>query len=160
LDQSISGLADSKKLTAKKRQLLSQIINEKAKCTGLGWVWPAEIDELGLSRSTSLAISRALDEMDKDYDEIILDGKLNYLPDNPKCRPQVGADNAVPSVSAASIIAKVARDEYMRKLSADFPRYGFEKHVGYGTKLHLKCLRRYGPCRAHRFSYKPVMSLV
>lgn len=158
LDEPIKGLADSKTLSKEKRAEFAEIIYEKSQATGLGWVWPEEIDRLGLSRSTTLAIARAIEKI-AEYDEIILDGKFNFLKDNPRCRTMVKADKLVPAVSAASIIAKVARDEYMRKISADFPMYGFERHVGYGTKLHADGLRRHGPCQAHRLSYKPVIAL-
>jgi ribonuclease HII len=159
LGQPIGGLKDSKKLTKNQRQGLAKLIEEKAVYAGLGWASPAEVDELGLSRATALAMRRALRRMDCEYDEIIIDGKFNFLADNPKCRAVVRADDSVPAVSAASIIAKAARDNYMAKLAQRFPCYGFEKHVGYGTKQHIQMLKKHGVCEIHRLSYKPVEAL-
>ncbi len=156
LNEPIVGLKDSKKLSKSQREKLSKLIYTKSTCARLGWVWPDEIDDIGLSKATSLAINRSLADIDCDYDEIIIDGKFNFLADNPKCRALIKADDCVPEVSAASIIAKVARDEYMRKLATDYPSYGFEKHVGYGTRLHALNLQKHGPCKVHRLSYKPV----
>lgn len=160
LNDPIDGLKDSKKLTKLQREDLATLIKKTAHYSGLGWVWPAEIDELGLTGATSLAINRSLEKLELKYDEIIIDGKFNFLPDSPKCRAVVKADNTVPAVSAASIIAKVERDGYMRKIARNFPEYGFDSHVGYGTKMHIAMMRKHGPCELHRLSYKPVGAAV
>lgn len=159
LARPIPGLKDSKQISSKQRRELAVVIQETASGTGLGWVWPAEIDDIGLTQATTLAMNRALEYIQSEYDEIIIDGKLNFLPDNPKCRAVIKADSSIPAVSAASIIAKVARDEYMHSISKKFPAYGFDRHVGYGTKLHLDSLRVHGPCKQHRLSFKPIRAV-
>lgn len=159
LDKLVSGLKDSKDLTANQRQKLAEKIKTKAKATSLGWVEAKEVDSLGLTAATTLAIKRALNQINCGYDEIVIDGSINYLPDNSKSRALVKADAKVPSVSAASIIAKVARDEYMIEISKNYRGYGFDKHVGYGTKLHLEKLRQLGITDLHRQSFKPIKLL-
>lgn len=161
----INELNDSKKLTAKKRKKLSEIILDEAKATGLGWVMSDEIDEIGLSEALKLAARRAVSEVQKKhvpFTEIIIDGTQNFLVGTPlekyvSVLPK--ADFLIKEVSAASIIAKVARDNYMIKLAEKYPEYGFEKHVGYGTAAHKKALDIYGPCREHRRSFKPIADL-
>jgi ribonuclease HII len=160
LTKSIEGLKDSKKLSRKRREILAGMIQESALSIGLGWVWPKEIDELGLTEAVRLAMRRALNETNGEYDEIIIDGNYNFFPDNSRYKAIIKADDLIPAVSAASIIAKVARDDYMAKIAADFPQYAFEKHVGYGTALHVEMLKKYGICHLHRQSYKPIMALL
>jgi ribonuclease HII len=123
-------------------------------------VEPAEIDELGMTGATSLAMRRAVDQLAHEYDEIIIDGIVNYLQDDPRARPVVKADASVPVVSAASIIAKVARDEYMAKIAGEYPAYGFEQHVGYGTRLHQEMLKLHGVSVLHRRSFKSIRALL
>jgi ribonuclease HII len=101
-------------------------------------------------------MQRAIEAINLSYDEIIIDGNYNFFPDNPKVRVLIRADDIIPAVSAASIVAKVARDNYMQKQSLIYPDYAFEKHVGYGTKIHLERLQMYGLCRLHRRSCQPV----
>lgn len=160
LERPMRGLRDSKQLTKLQRKKLAERINRRALACGLGWVTPGEIDEFGLTVSTSLAIRRAIDQLDAEYDEIIIDGSINYLTDDPKARAVVKADDTVPVVSAASIIAKVARDNYMASISDKYPGYGFDSHVGYGTALHLDRLKLHGLCELHRRSFKPVAALI
>jgi ribonuclease HII len=156
LDHPIIGLTDSKLLSKIKRELLNKIILSQATATGLGWVEPSEIDRLGLTAATKLAIERALAQIEVHYDEILIDGSINFIKDNPKSRCEIKADLIYPSVSAASIIAKVARDNYMAKLSETYPDYGFDKHVGYGTALHKSKLLEFGVTKIHRHSYAPI----
>jgi ribonuclease HII len=156
MNKPINGLRDSKKLSQKKREKLAGIIQNEAIAIGLGWVNAAKIDEIGLTEAVKLAMSLALERIKVDYDEVIIDGNLNYLVGNVKARPIIKADDSVPSVSAASIVAKVARDNYMRIQSKKYPGYGFEKHVGYGTQLHLEKLIFLGVSDLHRKSFKPV----
>lgn len=160
LGQDIAGLADSKKLSQTKRTLLSQEIMATSH-VGLGWVTPAEVDKLGLTEAVRLAMQRALSEITAPYDEIIIDGNYNFLPHDARARAVVKADGTVPAVSAASIVAKVARDHYMAsEAHAQFPLYEFAKHVGYGTKLHQALLQRHGVSPLHRHSYKPIRALL
>jgi len=156
------GLTDSKKLSAKKREELSKVILENAVATGLGWVSAREIDSLGLSESLKLAARRAVAEVKLKrvpFTEIVIDGTVNFLAGTPLGNYVTvlkKADFLIKEVSAASIIAKVARDEYMKSLATVYPNYGFEKHVGYGTAAHRAALAQLGPCPEHRFSFGPV----
>jgi ribonuclease HII len=159
LNQPIDGLRDSKKLTKKRRENLSKIVLDRAAATGLGWVTAEEIDSLGLTRSTGLATERALAQIKINFDEIIIDGNTNFLPEDPRARTIINADNCVAAVSAASIIAKVARDAYMTQAALLYPDYGFDVHVGYGTTRHIASLRKHGICQLHRRSYKPIRNL-
>ena len=159
LDQPISGLKDSKKLTKTQRQKLDAQIRVSAVALGLGWVSAEEIDQLGLTAAVRLAMKRAMEIIPDLYDQIIIDGNYNFFADNPKSRAQIGADNSVPAVSAASIIAKVARDTYMAKVALTYPEYGFEKHVGYGTTAHQLALKINGITKLHRRSFRPIQAL-
>lgn len=151
----IEGLRDSKKLSAKKRQALSDQILLTASC-GIGWVSPAEVDSLGLTAAVGLAMQRAIEQIAGKYQNIIIDGDYNFLPDYKNVQTLVRADDTVPAVSAASIIAKVARDQYMTDANAQYPGYGFASHVGYGTKQHIEALKDLGLTPLHRRSYKPI----
>ena len=155
-----AGLRDSKKLSKLRRQKLTVDINEKALAIGLGWVSPAEIDEIGLTKAVGLAMERALDQIAIAFDEIIIDGNVNYFPGDRRARAIVKADDSVPSVSAASIVAKVARDSYMAGLDEKYAGYGFDKHVGYGTAAHIAALQLLGVSDIHRLSYKPIQALL
>lgn len=157
----IIGLNDSKKLSVKKRVMLDIQIRDCTKHIGIGWVWPDEINAVGLSKSVQLAMQRAYDELCvTEYEELIIDGSINYLPHIAKSRAVVKADGLVAAVSAASIIAKVARDNYMNRISSSYPEYGFEKHVGYGTKAHHNALILHGVLPIHRINYKPIRALL
>lgn len=158
-------LTDSKKLSAKKRSLLSAEILAKSPATGLGWVSSRELDEIGLSAALRLATRRAVAEVRLTrvpFTEIIIDGTVNFL-HGTSLEKYVSvlkkADFLIKEVSAASILAKVARDEYMQSLATVYPKYGFEKHVGYGTALHRSALNAFGPCPEHRFSFGPISAL-
>lgn len=159
-DQSITGLADSKKLSAKKRLQLVRDIQGVTEHVGVGWVWPREINQLGLTASVRLAIERAFSEIKASKTEIIIDGSINYLPSVPNTRALVRADGSIPAVSAASVIAKVARDTYMIQIAEKYPDYGFEKHVGYGTRIHIEALKLHGVLPIHRINYRPIQQLL
>ena len=157
-DAQIEGLTDSKKLTPKKREALAPIIREKASC-GLGWVSAQELDEIGLSAALCKACREAVSQIKTPFHEIIIDGTVNFLRGT-KLEPYVQvltkADLLVPEVSAASIVAKVARDQYMVELREKYPGYGFEKHVGYGTAAHKAAIEKLGVCDEHRKSFRPI----
>ncbi|MDO8336050.1 MAG: ribonuclease HII [Candidatus Saccharibacteria bacterium] len=154
--QQIDGLTDSKKLTPKRRSVLAREIKEKATAIGLGWVSAETIDKIGLSEALKMATRLAVKDIDTPYDEIIIDGTIKLL-DDPRVTTMKQADLLVPSVSAASIIAKVARDYYMSEVAnKDYPQYGFKKHVGYGTAIHSETLAKNGPSLLHRLSFTPV----
>lgn len=153
-------LGDSKKLSKKQRELADTHIRGEALAYGLGWVSPEEVDNLGLTQAVRLAMQRAVEQIKHAYEQIIIDGDYNFLHGNPLASTLVKADSLIPSVSAASIIAKVARDNYMEQLALEHPEYGFEKHVGYGTKLHRDALERLGATQYHRMSYKPIRKIV
>jgi len=158
----IDGLTDSKKLSAKRRVILAKEIYERAAGVGLGWVSAEEIDEIGLSKALQLACQRAVAEIDTlgvAYHEIIIDGTINLLKDTSKgayVTTLAKADLLIPTVSAASIVAKVARDEYMTRQEAIYPDYGFAAHVGYGTAKHRAAIETYGVTPLHRLSFAPL----
>jgi ribonuclease HII len=158
-DSSIK-LRDSKKLSKKQRQTTALWIQENALEIGLGWVTPTEVDELGLTEAVRLAMSRALSAITVSYDAVIIDGNINYFPDNPKAQAIIKADDTVPSVSAASIMAKVARDAYMSNLGPKYAGYGFDTHVGYGTAEHVAAITTLGVSDIHRRSYKPIQQFL
>ena len=155
------GVTDSKLLAKKRRKDLYELIRESFQF-GEGWVQSEEIDEYGLAQAMRIGVSRALIALGSSIDdEIILDGNVNYCPtefSNTKC--VIDADVLYPIVSAASIYAKVKRDEYMQRIAKFYPAYGFEKHVGYGTRFHREMLQKHGPCQLHRRSYKPIAELL
>lgn len=157
-------LKDSKKLTAKKREKLNEIILAEA-ATGLGWVSNVELDEVGMSEALRLATRRAVkavQELHAPFSQIMIDGKVNFLKGTSLGKYVsviVKADDLIREVSAASIIAKVARDKYMTEMAKKYPEYGFDKHVGYGTAFHRKAIEEFGVCPEHRRSFEPCKSL-
>lgn len=160
LDKRIRGLKDSKKLTKAERERLDVIIRKKAVAYGIGWATHLEIDEFGLTQAVRLAMQRAVAAITDEYDEVIIDGNYNFLKETPRSRCVIKADDTVPAVSAASIIAKVARDNYMAEMAEQYPGYKFESHVGYCTPAHRKALLELGMCDLHRRSFAPVRAML
>ena len=155
----IEGLTDSKKLSAKRREELNEEILKNASAVGLGWVSASEIDEVGLSDALKLATKRAVKQIKTPFHEIIIDGTINFLADTPLASHVTTikkADLLIPSVSAASIVAKVARDKYMAEQGDAYAEYGFASHVGYGTAKHVAAIKKYGVTPEHRLSFAPL----
>jgi len=162
-DVKIEGLTDSKKLSKKKLLEFDKIIRENTTDIGIGWVSNEEIDELGLSESLRLATIRAVEQIKTPYHEIIIDGTVNFLRGTRKEQYVTTikkADLLISSVSAASIVAKVARDNYMIEQGQKYPEYGFEDHVGYGTARHAEALKLYGVTPLHRVSFAPIKLII
>ncbi len=155
----IDGLADSKQLPAAMRESLSVSI----RCNALAWAVAsatvAEIDRLNILRASLLAMQRAVEALALPADEVLVDG-LHHPAVNRPTRAIVRGDALVPAISAASILAKTARDAAMIALSARYPEYGFARHKGYPTAEHLAALRRHGACPEHRRSFAPVRSVL
>lgn len=155
----IDGLTDSKRLSKKRREELSSQILEVAAAAKVGWASSEEIDALGLSESLTLATKRAVEAVGVPYHEIIIDGTVNFLKDTKKgeyVATMKKADLLVPSVSAASIIAKVARDRFMARQDDIYPGYGFGRHAGYGTAAHRLAIEKLGVTPLHRLSFAPL----
>ena len=153
--QPISGLADSKLLSPRKRERLSEEIRAKALCCSIGLATVEEIDRLNILHATMLAMRRAVEGLRLLPARVLVDG--NRLPVLPMLAAAVvGGDAKVQAISAASIIAKVHRDALCLVLHAAHPAYGFDAHKGYPTADHLDALKRHGPCAAHRQSFAPV----
>jgi ribonuclease HII len=151
----IPALRDSKVLSKNKRKALAQEIYATSRFAGLGWVSASEVDDMGLTAATQLACKRALKDAPSDT-EILIDGSVNFLADNPNCSTVIDGDALVPAIAAASIIAKVARDEYMDSQALTYPYFGFETHVGYGTAKHSESIRLHGLTPIHRLSFRPI----
>lgn len=155
----IAGLADSKKLSEKRRLALAEEIKAKALAWSLGRAEPEEIDELNILHATMLAMQRAVAGLTIQPDFALVDG--NRIPDLPMpAQAVVKGDSLVAEISAASILAKVARDQEMDELDKQFPEYGFAKHKGYPTKLHFEMLAKFGATPFHRKSFAPVAKVL
>ena len=148
----IEGLNDSKKLTESKREALFGVITEKAEAFGIAFATVAEIEELNILGATYLAMNRAIAKLELRPALALIDGNRDSgIEIESRC--VVKGDAKCASIAAASILAKVTRDRYMREIAERYPRYGFEKHKGYGTAAHYAALREYGPCVVHRPSF-------
>ena len=153
--QGIAGLADSKKLTARRREQLFDQIQDKALCCAIGQASVEEIDRLNILQATLLAMQRAVAGLRLVPARVLVDG--NRLPRLPMLAEAIiGGDAKVPAISAASILAKVHRDRWCEQIDAEYPQYGFATHKGYGTAAHLAALRQHGPTPWHRRSFAPV----
>jgi ribonuclease HII len=156
----IRGIADSKALQPDVRAALALKIRERSIAYGLGWADPCEIDAINILQATMLAMRRALLALRCHPAHVIIDGdrcpNLAGLSMDCSIEAVVAGDASVSCVGAASILAKTARDEFMRELCGRYPGYGFSSHKGYGTPEHLDALRRLGPSAVHRHSFAPV----
>lgn len=155
----IVGLNDSKKLTEKKRELLYPQIIEKALDYCIIHISPKEIDKINIFQARMLGMKMAIEGL-KRVDYAVIDG--NKIPQGLLVEADyvIKGDAKIEGIGAASILAKVTRDRQMEEQSKIYPGYGFEKHKGYGTKVHMDALKELGPCEIHRFSYAPVKEAV
>ncbi|OBW91579.1 ribonuclease HII [Gallibacterium genomosp. 3] len=156
----IQGLADSKKLSEKKRLILAEEIKEKALAWSLGRAEANEIDQINILQATMLAMCRAVQGLHIQPDFVLIDG--NRIPKDLGIAAQavVKGDSLVAEISAASILAKVVRDQEMIELHQRYPEYGFDRHKGYPTALHLENLAKYGILPEHRKSFSPVKQYI
>jgi ribonuclease HII len=151
----IEGLSDSKKISGKNREVLAEVIRENALSWSIGRAEFDEIDRLNIHHATLLAMKRAVEGLSIEPDLVKVDGK--FCPDIAlPAEAIIKGDSKVAQISAASIIAKVARDAEMSEMDDVYPNYGFAKHMGYPTKFHLGALEKYGVTPIHRRSFKPV----
>lgn len=172
--ESLTGLADSKKLSEHQRDALAPLIRQHALAWGLGVVWPSTIDKVNILQATFLAMARAVYNLRIQATYLLIDGNKK-IPAHAfaasrafQCLTHVdmatvqqhtiiGGDDLIPAISAASILAKTYRDTLMVHFDKRYPVYGFARHKGYGTKDHLEALRKYGPCAQHRLTFRGVM---
>lgn len=148
----IPGLNDSKKLSDKKRRELFPIIKEQALAYGIAFASREEIDEINILQATFLAMKRAIAQLDGKAEFALIDGNQETDFGIP-CMTVVKGDSRSASIAAASILAKVTRDDYMEELAKEYPQYGFEVHKGYGTKAHYAALTEHGICPEHRRTF-------
>ena len=151
-DLEIPGLTDSKKLTDKKRRELFPIIKEQAIAYGIGFASEQEIDEINILQATFLAMQRAIDQLEGKADLALIDGNRQKDFGLPAVTVVKG-DSLSASIAAASVLAKVTRDDLMLEMAETYPEYGFEIHKGYGTKAHYEALRKHGASPIHRQSF-------
>ncbi len=150
--QIIEGVNDSKKLSEKKREALFEIITKEALSYSIAFADVEEIEELNILNATMLAMKRAVENLPVKSDYALIDG--NRLPPlNINCEYIVKGDAKSMSIAASSILAKVSRDRLCYEYAEKYPEYGFDKHKGYGTKLHTEAIKEYGPCEIHRMSF-------
>lgn len=156
----LTKLADSKKLTARQRATLYDAILEHAAAYGIGIVDHVLIDEINILQATFVAMHRAIDGLAAFPDLVVIDGNLPLPRYRRPQRSVVDGDALIFSIAAASVLAKVTRDRLMERFHEQYPQYCFDRHKGYGTKLHLEALREHGPCEIHRRSFAPVKSML
>ena len=148
----IDGVNDSKKLSEKKRESLFDVIREQALSYSISYATVDEIEEINILNATMLAMRRAIDGLDIKADYAMIDGnKIPPLDIDAECI--VKGDAKSMSIACASILAKVSRDRLLYKYAEEYPMYGFDKHKGYGTKVHREAILKYGPCPYHRKSF-------
>jgi len=158
-DNPIEGLGDSKKISEKKRQQLYPLIKQHAKAWAIAEASAVEIDELNILQASLLAMKRAVEALKIKADHALIDG--NKAPQlNISCTCIIKGDEKEASIGAASILAKVYRDELLTELDKIYPEYQFAQHKGYPTKLHRELLKQHGACKEHRRSFKPVKDVL
>lgn len=155
----IEGLADSKRLSEKRREVLARAIRARALAWSLGRAEPSEIDEFNILQATLLAMARAVASLPVTPELALVDGNVLPRLDMP-AEAIIRGDAIIPAISAASILAKVARDAEMRELEARYPGYGFGAHKGYPTRQHLEAIARLGVLPVHRRSFAPVLKIL
>jgi ribonuclease HII len=158
-DRPVEGLNDSKLLSEDVREELAILIKDRARCWAIASASVEEIERMNILRASLYAMRRAILALSCRPEEVCVDG-IHKPPVRIKCTPVVKADRTVPEVSAASILAKTARDAEMREMDTRFPGYGFASHKGYSTPGHLIALKALGPCAIHRRSFEPVRVLL
>lgn len=163
--QQIAGVRDSKKLSARRREELAELIQQQSVCWHVASASVAEIDELNILRATMLAMQRAILRLSDNVNlqQLRIDG--NRCPQLPAAfaaitEPLIGGDDICPAIGAASILAKVTRDRHMRELHKEYPAYGFDRHKGYPTAAHRQALQTFGVTSQHRTSFRPVRDAV
>ena len=160
LEKNVPGLRDSKKTSEKQRLSLDSLIRSNTRFISIIEVSNKTIDEIGLTASLSFAMKKAVIGLKLDnYSQIIIDGNYNFLSEFERSSTLVKADSKVDEVMAASIVAKVYRDNIMRNFENIYPGYDFKNNVGYGTKKHIDALNNLGVTPIHRYSYKPIRNL-
>ena len=155
---SIPYLNDSKKISEKKREIIAEDIKVNAASWSIGISTAKEVDDINILNASLLAMRRAIEGLDMKPDLISVDGQFSPETDL-KVRTIIKGDQSNENIMAASILAKVYRDNYMKELDNSFPEYGFKQHKGYPTKTHLEALKSYGITLEHRLSFKPVRNI-
>jgi len=155
----VDGLRDSKRLSARQRDRLALLIRERAQGWAIASASAAEIDAIDILQASLLAMRRAVLALACTPSLVRVDGNRAPTLEFP-VETVIGGDDSDPAIAAASILAKTARDEYMLRIHAEHPGYGFDRHKGYPTAAHLECLARLGPCEHHRRSFAPVRRLL
>ena len=158
-DYKIAGLDDSKKLTDKKRRALLLPILTAAEAVAIGYCSAQEIDKHNIHNATLLAMQQAIEQLAIAPDKVYIDGKFCPPCEYP-CEAVIKGDSKVMAIAAASVVAKVFRDQLMLEMDEKYPQYGFAGHKGYPSKLHMERLKEHGACPIHRRSYRPVAEVV
>ena len=154
----LEGLTDSKQLSEKKRNQFYEILKKEALAIGISQIEAKIIDEINIYQASKLAMIEAINKLQIEPEYVLSDAMPLSL--NMPCASIIHGDALSISIAAASVIAKVTRDKMMLELHTKYPHYHFDKHKGYPTKLHLECLKKYGPLKNYRFTYKPVRDLI
>jgi len=158
--ETLEGVDDSKKLTDKKRRALIPLIKEKALAIGIAVVSPKEIDQINIYRASKEAMISAIKSLEIRPEYILADAMMLEDELGIPTASIIKGDQKSISIAAASIIAKVTRDDYMLMMDEYYPMYGFKKHMGYPTKMHIEAIKKHGICPIHRSSFEPIKSLL